>query len=136
VKANASQKFLLALISVCATALTLHAELVNGVKAVVHTSVITRGEIESDVLMVAEEYRRQYGRQPELYNQKIEAAFQESLQQSIERHLMLRDFVTAGYNLPESVIEEVVFIRKRSSRPTRSRPTTTNIRTNIRSRNR
>lgn len=97
-----------ALIFSCGPTLTGRAELVNGVKAVVHTSVITRGELEADVMLVAEDYRRQYVRQPELYNQKIEAAFQESLEQSIERQLMLRDFVTAGYNLPESVIEEVV----------------------------
>jgi general stress protein 26 len=38
------------------------AEVVNGIKAVVHTSVITYGEIESDVMMLAEDYRRQYGR--------------------------------------------------------------------------
>lgn len=88
--------------------MSVRAELVNGIKAVVHTSVITRAEVESDVLLLADEYRRLYGRQPEVFNQKIEAAFKESLDQSIERQLILRDFISAGYNLPESVIDEVV----------------------------
>ena len=83
--------------------------MINYVNAVVHNSVITRGEVESDVLMLAEEYRRQYGgRQPEVYQQKVEGALKESLTQSIERQLILRDFVASGYNLPESVIDEVV----------------------------
>lgn len=84
------------------------AELVNGVSAVVHNQVITRGEVESDVILLADEYRRQYGRQPEVFNQKIEQAFKDSLNRSIEFQLMLRDFEASGYNLPESLIDEVV----------------------------
>lgn len=99
---------LLALFGPSGSVLSLRAELVNGIKAVVHASVITRAEVESDVMLLAEEYRRLYGRQPALFNQKIEAAFKESLDQSIERQLILRDFIASGYNLPESVIDEVV----------------------------
>jgi len=96
------------MICLAGSGLTLRAELVNGVKAVVHTSVITYGEVESDVVLLADEYRRQYGQQPELYQQKINTALAESLTQSIERQLILRDFVASGYNLPENVIDEVV----------------------------
>ena len=96
------------MICLAGSGLPLRAELVNGVKAVVHTSVITYGEVESDVVLLADEYRRQYGQQPELYQQKINTALAESLTQSIERQLILRDFVASGYNLPESVIDEVV----------------------------
>jgi peptidyl-prolyl cis-trans isomerase SurA len=99
---------LLTLVCTCGPVSSVRAELVNGIRAVVHTSVITRAEVESDVLLLADEYRRLYGRQPEVFNQKIEAAFKESLDQSIERQLILRDFISAGYNLPESVIDEVV----------------------------
>lgn len=84
------------------------AELVNGISAVVHDKVITRGEVESDVLMLVDEYKRLYGRQPELFNQKIEAAFKDSLNRSLEFQLMLRDFESSGYNMPESVIDEIV----------------------------
>lgn len=108
VKKNVSRVILLALIASVGLATPLRAELVNGVKAVVHTSVITWGEVESDLSILADEYIRQYGRQPELLQQKVDAARKESLTQSIERQLILRDFVAAGYNLPESVIDEVV----------------------------
>lgn len=87
---------------------SLHAEVVNGVKAVVHTSVITYGEIESDVMMLADEYRRQYGRQPAVFQQKIEAALKDSFDRALKHQLILRDFEASGYNLPESYIDEIV----------------------------
>jgi peptidyl-prolyl cis-trans isomerase SurA len=86
----------------------LRAEVVNGIKAVVHTSVITFGEVEADVLLLADEYKRLYGRQPEVFNQRITAALQESLDRALEHRLILQDFERAGYQLPESVIEDVV----------------------------
>ena len=68
------------------------AEVINGIKAVVHNAVITQGEVESDVRILAEEYWRLYGHQRELLNQKIEEALRDSLNRSIEHQLMLRDF--------------------------------------------
>ncbi len=98
-----------------AAGLELRAELINGVKAVVHKSVITAGEVESDVLLLVDEYQRLYGRQPEVYNQKINTALKDSLNRAMEQQLMLHDFETAGYNLPESVIDEVVLEEIRAS---------------------
>ncbi len=84
------------------------AEVVNGVKAVVHTSVITYGEIQSDVMMLAEDYQRQYFRQPAVLQQKIEAALKDSFDNALKHQMILRDFEASGYNLPESYIEEIV----------------------------
>ncbi len=84
------------------------AELINGVKAVVHTSVITYGEIESDVAMMAEDLYRQYGRQPAVFQEKIEAARRESFERAEKHQLILHDFEKKGYSLPEVVIDEVV----------------------------
>ena len=92
----------------CLPLLHARAELVDYINAVVHTSVITRGEVESDVLLLLNEYKRLYGRQPEVFDQKIEEALRDSLNRSIEHHLMLRDFEASGYNLPESIIDEMV----------------------------
>lgn len=83
-------------------------ELVNGVKAVVHKSVITYGEVEADVLLLVDEYQRLYGHQRQVFNQKIDEALKDSLNRSLEHQLMLRDFESSGYNMPESVIEEIV----------------------------
>jgi len=105
---KASWAIVLALLFTSGGVLPLRAQLINGISAVVHNKVITRGEVESDVLMLVEEYKQRYGRQPEVFNQKIEAAFNDSLNRSLEFQLMLRDFESAGYNMPESVIDEVV----------------------------
>lgn len=87
---------------------TSGAELANGVKAVVDDSAITLGEIEADAIMLASELRRQYGRQPGLYEQKVMEARNDSMEQAIRRQLILHDFEVSGYSLPESIIEEVV----------------------------
>jgi len=108
VKSKTSQAWLGTLLIYAAAALPLPAQLVNYINAVVHNSVITRSEVESDVLLLAEEYQRLYGRQPEVFQQKLAEALKDSLNQSIERQLILRDFIASGYNLPESVIDEVV----------------------------
>jgi parvulin-like peptidyl-prolyl isomerase len=84
------------------------AELVNGVKAVVDDSAITYGEVEQDAAMLASELMRQYGRQPALYEQKVMEARSDSLERAVQQQLILHDFKTSGYALPDSIIEEVV----------------------------
>lgn len=84
------------------------AELANGVKAVVDEAAITYGEIEADTLMLVGELRRQFGRQPALFEQKLMQARNDTLERAIQQQLMLHDFKTSGYSLPESIIDEVV----------------------------
>ena len=86
----------------------LHAELANGVKVVVDESAITYGEIGADIIMVERELLRQYGRQPSLYQQKVKEAEKDSMENAVQRQLMLHDFKVSGYSLPESIIDEVV----------------------------
>jgi peptidyl-prolyl cis-trans isomerase SurA len=86
----------------------VRAEFDNGIKAVVHDSVITYGEVQSDALVVIPELRRQYGRQPDVLEKKFNEALNDSLEKSLEQQLILQDFKSAGYNLPESIIDEVV----------------------------
>lgn len=84
------------------------AALVNGVEAVVDEAAITRGEIEADTLMLVGELRRQYGRQPAVFEQKLIQAQNDTRERAIQQQLMLHDFKTSGYSLPESIIDEVV----------------------------
>ena len=86
----------------------LHAELANGVKVVVDESAITYGEIESDTMILAGELMRQYGRQPALFEQKVVEAQKDSMERAIQQQLILHDFKTSGYSIPESIIDEVV----------------------------
>ena len=86
----------------------MRAELVNGIRAVVYDAVITQGEVDADAALVAGELQRQYRRQPEMFEKKINEALAESLEKALQRQLILRDYVASGYQMPESIIEEVV----------------------------
>jgi peptidyl-prolyl cis-trans isomerase SurA len=67
-------------------------DLVNGVQAVVHDSVVTFAELRERMAPVKEVLERQNSEQPELLAQKVTAAMNESLEELIERQLILQDF--------------------------------------------
>lgn len=81
---------------------------VNGVAVVVYDQVITRDDVLKYIAPSVELLLRQYGDQPEVLNKKLQEAEQDGLNQLIERKLILHEFESAGYSLPESVIEEEV----------------------------
>jgi parvulin-like peptidyl-prolyl isomerase len=104
-------KFIRIFLTVVATAgfgLSLHAELVNGIKAIVHDSVVTKHEVEAYTAPAEEVLRRQYRTQPEVYERKLTEALNENLEERLKRQLILRDFKAGGYNLPEPIIQDAV----------------------------
>jgi parvulin-like peptidyl-prolyl isomerase len=81
--------------------------LVDGIAAVVNKKIITRQDIERAVSVSDEQMLiRLYGRQPGLLEEHRRRLRQDALDQLVERELILHEFNTAGYQLPESVIEE------------------------------
>ena len=86
----------------------LHAELADAVKAVVSDSVITLSQVEDFTAPAAEALHRQYPNDPEIFQQKLNDALGDSLEQLVERQLILRDFQTGGYQLPESYVDQMV----------------------------
>lgn len=110
-----SRVFVVALATACGFGFALKAELVNGVKAVVHDSIITYGEVESDVLMIAGELQRQSGRNPQEYQRRLDAAFNDSFDKALQQQLILHDFKSSGYKIPDSIIDEVVLEEIRDS---------------------
>lgn len=95
-------------------AASTQAELVNGIKAIVQDSVITAQEVQNLALPAVEVLRRQYRAQPEIFQQKVGEALSDSLEQLVEKQLVLYDFKSAGYNLPESIINDAVEERIRT----------------------
>lgn len=81
---------------------------VNGVAVVVYDEVITRDDVLKYIAPSVELLLRQYGDQPQVLNQKLQEAEQDGLNQLIERKLILHEFESAGYSLPESVVEEEI----------------------------
>jgi peptidyl-prolyl cis-trans isomerase SurA len=81
---------------------------ITGIAAVVGEHVITVQEIEQFTGRAVEAARRQYAARPEQFLQRRQDIMRDGLEQLIERQLILDEFATAGYNVPESVITDVV----------------------------
>src|SRR3569833_1470866 len=82
------------------------ADLVNGIDAVVHDSVITFKDVDDANDRTQRQLRDEYAAQPSLLREKLTGAYKETLEELEERKLILHEFETAGYNLPESIIDQ------------------------------
>ena len=87
----------------------LHAEVVDGIMAVINDTVITRQQVEDFVAPAIESLRREYAGQPEAtFQQKFTGVINDGLDQLVERQLILHDFDTEGYRMPDSYLDEMV----------------------------
>jgi len=100
--------------SVLSSAGPAQAALANGIKAIVSDAVITYQQVEMSAAQAVDLLRRQYGNQPEIFQKKWAETRNDALEQLVERQLILHDFKTAGYNMPEPIIEEAIQDRIRS----------------------
>ena len=94
--------------AIVAVAVSVQAELADGIKAVVHDSVITYLDVEDLTVQTRDVLLRQFRTQPDEFQKKMDEARGDNLEKLLSRQLILQDFKTAGYNLPESVIDELV----------------------------
>ena len=81
---------------------------VDGVKSVVSARVVTFSEVEDYSRPAADALRRQFSAQPDVFQQKLNDTLNDSLEQLIERALILKSFDTDGYKLPDAVVDELV----------------------------
>src|SRR2546421_11319195 len=84
------------------------AELADGIKAVVHDSVITLADVELLTAQTADAVARQFRSGGAAFEKKMDEMRAENLQKLLGEQLILREFKTAGFNIPESVIDEEV----------------------------
>ncbi len=82
------------------------AELVNGLDSIVHDSVITFQEVDDAASLIVQRLRDQYANQPDELRKQLSNAYKETREELQERELILHEFATAGYNFPESIIDE------------------------------
>jgi peptidyl-prolyl cis-trans isomerase SurA len=87
---------------------------VNGIRGIVHDSVITQQDVQEMTQPALSVLQRQYPGQTQAVLEKLAKAEQDNLRVLMDRQLILHDFNTAGYTLPESVLEDVVQERIRS----------------------
>ena len=84
------------------------AELANAIRAIVNDAIITYQEVEALNGPAEDLLIRQYRDQPSALEKKISEVQSQNLDTLVERQLILHEFKTAGYSLPESVLEELV----------------------------
>jgi peptidyl-prolyl cis-trans isomerase SurA len=86
----------------------LRGDLANGIEAIVHDSVITHHQVNALNEQTYDQLVRDYRSQPDLLDKKLRAMQSENLEKLLREQLILHEFKTAGYNLPESVVDELV----------------------------
>lgn len=92
---------ILAVTGCVAVGFAARAELVDGVKVVVHDSVITYQQVDDATAATVN---------PQMWtrmsNEQRARLDEENTQRLVERELILHEFETSGYSVPESVIDE------------------------------
>jgi parvulin-like peptidyl-prolyl isomerase len=84
-------------------------QLVNGLDAVVHDSVVTFSEVEVMTLPAMDVLYRQYRDQAAIFQKKVNDARSDSLEQLIERQLILHDFKTTFSKVEQqAAIEKMI----------------------------
>lgn len=82
--------------------------LLNAVLVRVNDAIITRKDLENRIVPDLDLLQRQYGAQPEMFNRRLRELEQQHLDLLVEEQLILHEFKTAGYVLPESFLESEV----------------------------
>jgi len=100
------KKIFILLTAVLGVAFLSRAETINGIKAVVHDSVVTLQEVDNYTRDAAEMVsRRLRGAELEREVNRLRA---ENLEKRLENQLILQDFKTGGYNFPETLLQDAV----------------------------
>ena len=87
---------------------TAEAILVNGVAVLVNDAIITYQDIEISAAQGLEVLERQYFSQPEVLEKRKQDLRTSVLEDLLSRQLILHEFKTSGYNLPESYLDDVI----------------------------
>ena len=86
---------------------------VNGMAAVVNDHVITYQEIQISARRAIEAAMRQGRFREDELRKKEQEILRDSLDQLIDRQLILDEFTKAGYSLPDSVVNEIIQLQMR-----------------------
>lgn len=90
------------------TSLLAAPEILNAVVAMVFETPITVDDVKLQTAPLEEELFRQFGQNPALFQQKVNELRQNALERLIDRQLIIHEFETEGYSIPESVIDDQV----------------------------
>lgn len=89
-------------------------QILNAIAVRVGQEVITLQEIHTFIGPELQLLERQYGGRPEILRQKMREAEKAAIEKLIENKLILNDFSSSGFSIPEKVIEDTVRDRIRT----------------------
>ncbi len=91
---------------------------VDGIRAVVHDAVITDHDVRQLTAPAVRQLRaelqakgtsqRDFSGQDDVVNKRLAQAERENLEELVQRQLILQDFKTSGFSLPESTLDDLV----------------------------
>ena len=84
--------------------LAVSAQLLDGIAAIVNTNIITFSDVREMVLPVERELRRTYAGQE--LQEKLKASALDALNTLVERSLIVQEFKSKEFKIPDSVLEE------------------------------
>ena len=88
--------------------LCVRAELINGVSVVVNDSIITYDQIESGIAPIVIDIAKQYGRDQASFDKEVQKLRDRQIEELVDRKVIIAEFKTAGYNLPETFIDDAI----------------------------
>lgn len=90
------------------SALSVQAQLVDGIKVVVDDSLVTHVDVDLDMLGrgAVESLRRQYAGQEDMFQKKLADAEGDSLERLLDRQLILHEF--KSLKVPETILDSEV----------------------------
>jgi peptidyl-prolyl cis-trans isomerase SurA len=80
-------------------------ELINGIMVIVNDQVITWKDVSMAMRDDEEFLRQRYGRQPQIFQEKLKELRAETLERIVEDRLVLHEFKSLNRPLPESYVE-------------------------------
>lgn len=96
------------MLALAANRTSAESAMADGIAVVVNDVVITYRDVEQSIGPALELLSRQYEKDPATFQKKVTELQRESIEELVERQLILFDFTNSGYNLPDSIIEESV----------------------------
>jgi peptidyl-prolyl cis-trans isomerase SurA len=89
------------------------ARLANAVAVIVNDAIITLADINRNIAPAVEPLVRQHGGDMRTLERKVGELREQGTEDMVIRRLILDDFTTSGYNIPDSVIEDEIKSRAR-----------------------
>jgi len=86
----------------------VRAGLVDGICVVVNDSVITYDQVERVVYQLEEPLATRYASQPRTFEDEVRKLRASVIENLVQQKLIVHEFDTTGYNLPESFIDDAI----------------------------